>query len=138
MRDLAVEFRGALPAGTTAAAVFAPGALVVEGPAFDSDRAFADQLAADPAVAAWPLVVLVDDAAATAANERAFLWRVFTRFEPAADVHGRSSVVRNHLAFAPPVVIDARTKPWMPRLVEANPVTVSLVDQRWREYFPKG
>ena len=38
---------------------------------------------ADPAVAAWPLVVLADDAAATAKDERAFLWRVFTRFEPA-------------------------------------------------------
>ena len=138
IRDLPAEFRGALPAGASAAAVFAPGALVVEGPAYADDRAFADRLAADPAVAAWPLVVLADDAAATAKDERAFLWRVFTRFEPAADVHGRTRVVRNHLAFSAPVVIDARTKPWMPKVVEADPSTVSLVDRRWREYFPKG
>lgn len=138
VRELPAEFRGALPAGATAASVFAPGALVVQGPAFSADRAFADRLAADPAVAPWPLVVLADDAAATARDERSFLWRVFTRFEPAADVHGRTSVVRNHLAFTPPVVLDARTKPWMPRLVEADPATVSLVDRRWREYFPKG
>jgi UbiD family decarboxylase len=137
VRDLPATFRGALPGGTTAAAVFAPGALVVQGPAFESDPAFADRLAADPALAAWPLVVLADDADATAKEERAFLWRVFTRFEPAADVHGRSSVARNHIAFTPPVVIDARTKPWMPALVEADSGTVSLVDRRWREYFPR-
>jgi UbiD family decarboxylase len=137
VRDLPGEFRGALPAGTSAAAVFAPGALVVQGPSFDSDRGFADRLATDPALASWPLVVLADDAPATAKDARAFLWRVFTRFEPAADVHGRTTVVRNHLAFAPPVVIDARTKPWMPQPVEADPSTTSLVDRRWREYFPK-
>ena len=138
VRDLPAEFRGAPPGGTSAAAVFAPGALVVQGPAYADDRAFADRLAADPALAAWPLVVLADDAAATAKDERAFLWRVFTRFEPAADIHGRTRVVRNHLAFTPPVVIDARTKPWMPGVVEADPSTIALVDQRWREYFPKG
>lgn len=109
----------------------------MQGPAYAADRAFADRLAADPAVAAWPLVVLADDAKETARDERAFLWRVFTRFEPAADVHGAARVVRNHLAFAPPVVIDARTKPWMPDVVEPDPSTVSLVDRRWREYFPK-
>jgi UbiD family decarboxylase len=138
VRDLPAEFRGPLPAGATAAAVFAPGAVVVQGPAFDADRDFADRLAADPALATWPLVVLADDAAAAARDERSFLWQVFTRFEPAADVHGRRSVVRNHLSFAPPVVIDARTKPWMPKLVEADLTTTRLVDQRWREYFPKG
>jgi UbiD family decarboxylase len=137
IRDLPAEFRGALPGGTSAAAVFAPGALVVQGPAYADDRAFAERLAADPALAAWPLVVLADDAAATARDERAFLWHVFTRFEPAADLHGRTRVVRNHLAFSPPVVIDARTKPWMPGVVEADPSTIALVDQRWREYFPK-
>jgi len=136
IRPLPGEFRGPLPAGATAAAVFGPGALVVQGPAFEADRGFADLLAADPALQAWPLVVLADDAAATARDERAFLWRVFTRFEPAADVHGRASVVRNHLAFTPPVVIDARTKPWMPGVVEPDPATVTLVDRRWREYFP--
>ena len=98
-----------------AAAVFCPGALVVDGPAFAADRSFAERLAPDPAVAGWPLVVLADDAAAAAKDERSFLWHVFTRFEPAADVHGRHEVVRNHIAFTPPVVIDARTKPWMPQ-----------------------
>jgi UbiD family decarboxylase len=136
VRDLPGEFRGALPAGASAAAVFVPGALVVAGPRFADDRDYPARLTADPAVAAWPLVVLADDAAATARDERAFLWRVFTRFEPAADVHGRTRVVRNHLAFTPPVVIDARTKPWMPDVVEPDADTVARVDRRWREYFP--
>ena len=138
IRELPAEFRGPLPTGATAAAFFAPGALVVQGPAYAADRSFADRLAADPALAAWPLVVLADDAAAAAQDERSFLWHVFTRFEPAADVHGRTAVVRNHLAFTPPLVIDARMKPWMPRVVEPDPATSALVDRRWREYFPKG
>ena len=137
VRDLPAEFRGPLPAGATAAAVFCPGALVVEGPAFSADRDHPGRLAADPAVAAWPLVVLADDAAATAKDAPSFLWRVFTRFEPAADLHGRARIVRNHIAFTPPVVIDARTKPWMPKEVEPDPATTARVDRRWREYFPK-
>ncbi len=136
IRDLPGEFSGPLPAGTRAAAVFAPGALVVEGPSFHEDAAFPGRLAADPAVSGWPFVVLTDDALATAKDERSFLWRVFTRFEPAADLHGRKSIARNHVAFSPPVVIDARTKPWMPKEVEADPATAALVDRRWRDYFP--
>ncbi|MFI5120574.1 MAG: UbiD family decarboxylase [Thermoanaerobaculia bacterium] len=136
IRDLPREFRGALPRGARAAAVFCPGALVVDGPSFAADRSFADLLPQDPAVAGWPLVVLADDAADTAKDERSFLWHVFTKFEPAADVHGRREVVRNHIAFTPPVVLDARTKPWMPKVVEADPATAALVDRRWREYFP--
>ncbi len=136
IRDLPRDFRGALPAGARAAVAFCAGALVVAGPSFADDRGFAERLAGDPAVAGWPLVVLADDAAAAAKDDRSFLWNVFTRFEPAADVHGRRAVVRNHVAFTPPVVIDARTKPWMPRVVEADPATAALVDRRWRDYFP--
>ncbi|MFI5197430.1 MAG: UbiD family decarboxylase [Thermoanaerobaculia bacterium] len=136
IRDLPREFRGVLPAGARSAAIFCPGALVVDGPSFADDRGFAERLATDPAVAAWPLVVLTDDAAAATKDERSFLWRVFTRFEPAADVHGRRDVVKNHVAFTAPVVIDARTKPWMPRVVEADPSTAARVNQRWRVYFP--
>jgi 4-hydroxybenzoate decarboxylase subunit C len=136
IRDLPHEFRGAPPQGSRAAAVFCPGALVVDGPSFGSDRTFPDRLAGDPAVAGWPLVVLADCAEETARDERSFLWRVFTRFEPAADLHGQREVVRNHIAFSPPVVLDARTKPWMPKVVEVDPATAALVDRRWREYFP--
>ena len=73
---------------------------------------------------------------AAARDDRSFLWHVFTRFEPAADLHGARRIARNHVAFTPPVVVDARMKPWMPGTVEADPETVRLVDRRWREYFP--
>lgn len=139
VRDLPASFTGPAPAGAGAVAVFAPGALCVEGPGWAADRGFAERLAADPAVAAWPLVALVDDARAAARDARSFLWHVFTRFEPAADLSARERrVVRNHVAFTPPVVVDARMKPWMPKEVEADPATVALVDRRWREYFPDG
>jgi UbiD family decarboxylase len=135
-RELPGVFSGSLPEGARTAAVFCPGALVLEGPSSRDDKDWPSRVAADPAVAAWPLVVLTDDAAATARDDRSFLWRVFTRFEPAADLHGERRIERNHVAFHPPVVLDARTKPWMPDLVEPDAETVRRVDARWREYFP--
>ena len=76
---------------------------------------------------------------AAAKDARSFLWHVFTRFEPGADVHAaRTEVVRNQLARTAPIVLDARMKPWMPGVVEPDAATVSLVDRRWRDYFPAG
>ncbi|MBK9374458.1 MAG: UbiD family decarboxylase [Holophagales bacterium] len=139
IRDLPREFSGPVPAGGRAAAVFCGGALCVSGPSWQEDRDFAARLARDPAIAEWPLVALVDDAAAAARDARSFLWHVFTRFEPGADVHAaRTEIVRNQIARSAPIVLDARMKPWMPGVVEADPRTVALVDRRWREYFPAG
>jgi UbiD family decarboxylase len=139
IRDLPREFHGALPAGAREAAVFCGGALCVSGPSWGEDRDFAGRLARDPAIAGWPLVALVDDAAAAARNAPSFLWHVFTRFEPGADVHAAGTeIVRNQVARTAPIVLDARIKPWMPGVVEADPATVGLVDRRWREYFPAG
>jgi hypothetical protein len=47
-------------------------------------------------------------------------------------------VVRHHLAYEAPIVIDARLKPGFPRELEADPATTALVGARWREYFPGG
>ncbi len=137
VRRLPAFFEGPLPGGCRSAAPFGPGALVVDGPSYSEDRSFPDRLAEDASLSGWPLVVLADDASATAKDARSFLWRVFTRFEPAADLHGRRAIVRNHVAFTPPVVLDARVKPWMPGEVEADEGTRTLVDRRWLEYFPK-
>ena len=88
----AAEFRGPLPAGARPRPSSRRARSSSQGPRVRGrPRLSADRLAADPALAAWPLVVLADDAAATAKDERSFLWRVFTRFEPAADVHGATS-----------------------------------------------
>ncbi|MBL8115262.1 MAG: UbiD family decarboxylase [Acidobacteria bacterium] len=137
IRELPRSFSGPLPAGTTDAQVFCPGALVVQGPSYEADRDFPSRLLETAEIQGWPLVALVDDAASAAKDTRSFLWTVFTRFEPAADLHARKSIVRNHVAMSPPIVIDARMKPWFPKVVEADPETVRLVDRRFREYFPR-
>ncbi|HEX4936847.1 MAG TPA: hypothetical protein VFV33_26880, partial [Gemmatimonadaceae bacterium] len=68
-----------------------------------------------------------------------FLWTTFTRFEPAADIYaGRTRIVRNHLSYGAPIVIDARMKPWYPRELTCRDDVAATVTRRWREYFPDG
>jgi hypothetical protein len=84
-------------------------------------------------------VVLTDEPRRAAASPMNFLWTTFTRFEPAADIHAAArEVVRNHVAFRAPVVIDARTKPGFPRELTGDPDVAARVTRRWREYFPSG
>ena len=47
-------------------------------------------------------------------------------------------MLRHHLAYTPPVVIDARMKPGYPDELIVRPDIAELVDRRWREYFPDG
>lgn len=136
IRSLPREFHGELPAHARKAVVFSPGCLVVEGTSFADAKDLPAHLARANGVASWPLVVLVDNADEATRNPSNFLWTTFTRFEPAADIHAASTtVIRNHVAFTPPIVIDARMKPWYPPEVECDPETSKLVDKRWGEYF---
>ncbi|MBX3464448.1 MAG: UbiD family decarboxylase [Planctomycetes bacterium] len=139
VRALPGEFSGALPPPFRTALPFCPGCLVVDGPTFAADRGAAAALAKLPAVADWPLVVLVDDAARAAKSTANFLWTTFTRFEPAADLHARElRLVRSQPSWTPPVVLDARMKPSYPQELFCDPDTARLVDRRWGEYFPQG
>ncbi len=96
----------------TGAVVFCPGCLVVGGPSKGDDPEAAARFAGHPAFADWPLVVLTDEPSRAARSTMNFLWTTFTRFEPGADVHAASvDVVRNHVSYTPPVVIDARLRP---------------------------
>jgi 3-polyprenyl-4-hydroxybenzoate decarboxylase len=136
VRELPREFTGQLPAGIRKAVPFCAGCLVVEGDSFNRDRELPLRVAQHAAFASWPLVVLVDDCARATRNESSFLWNTFTRFEPAADIHtARTELTRHHLCYTPPVVIDARMKPWYPGEVECDPGTEALVGRRWGEYF---
>jgi 3-polyprenyl-4-hydroxybenzoate decarboxylase len=84
----------------------------------------------------WPLIVVVDNAAACLASASSFLWTTFTRFEPAADIYAHETEIsRHHLSYTPPIVIDARMKPWYPGEVLVDEKTEKLVDSRWKEYF---
>lgn len=118
---------------------FSPGCLVVEVPAYAADPGCIPALLADPALAAWPLIIAVDDAEKACYSVTAFLWTCFTRFEPAADIYARSTTLqRHHLQYEGPVAIDARMKPWYPKELFCDPVTAQRVSQRWSEYFPCG
>ena len=138
VRELPRHFSAAItPHGVTDVRVFCGGCLVVGGPSFAQEPDAPARLAADPAFAGWPLVVLSDEPARAARSDMNFLWTTFTRFEPAADVHAAGRrVVRNHIAYQGPIVIDARLKPWYPKELSARPDTAALVSSRWKEYFP--
>ena len=141
VRELPRDFRPAVapPPEVTDVRVFCGGCLVIGGPPFGSDREAAGRLAAHPAFAGWPLLVLTDEPKRAALSPLNFLWTTFTRFEPAADVHARATrVVRNHVVHEPPVLIDARLKPAFPKELACDPETAATVTRRWREYFPDG
>lgn len=138
VRDLPREFRGELPNGIARAEVFCGGCLVVEGSPYLNEPNQAARLAREAAFAEWPLVILHDDAA-VARSPTDFLWSTWTRFEPAGDVYAaETNVVRHHLAYRGPIVIDARKKPSLPDELIVRDDISALVDQRWREYFPQG
>ncbi len=119
--------------------VFCGGCLVVGGPRYADDPAAASRLAAHPAFADWPLLVLTDEPARAARSPINFLWTTFTRFEPAADIHAAGSrVVRHQLSYQAPILIDARLKPGFPAELSCRDDIAAQVSQRWKEYFPAG
>ena len=128
-RDLPMEFHGTLPSGCEKAAVHLPGTLVVQGASYESNAALAQELAEWPGLGDWPVVILVDNLAEATVSTQEFLWTVFTRFEPAADIHGKSqSACRFHVGLEPPIVIDCRMKPWYTDVLEVDPATKTRVD----------
>ena len=127
------------PADVTDVRVFCGGCLVVGARPFAEDRDAPARIAAHPAFAGWPLIVVSDEPERATRSAVNFLWTTFTRFEPAADIHAATvTLERNHVVFTPPVAIDARMKPWYPAEVSCDPETADLVTRRWREYFPYG
>ncbi|GAB4160836.1 MAG: hypothetical protein Fur0037_27690 [Planctomycetota bacterium] len=82
-------------------------------------------------------MVLVDDAREATRSTARFLWTAFTRFEPAADIHARSTgIARNRITFEPPIAIDSRMKPGYPPVVACDEETARRVSARWSDYFP--
>ncbi|MDG2142092.1 MAG: UbiD family decarboxylase [Planctomycetota bacterium] len=138
-RDLPTEFTGAPNQATSKVCVFGPGCLVVQGASHTDAPDLAQAIAADPAFADWPFVVLTDDAERASKSSMNFLWTTFTRFNPASDLTAsRVELVKNHAAFTPPVVLDARMKAWYPEELFCDEDTAKTVDSRWKEYFPGG
>lgn len=138
VRDLRREFSGELPRGIKRAEVFCGGCLVVEGSPYLDEPQQATRMASAGAFADWPLVILHDDAS-VARSSTDLLWSTWTRFEPAGDIYAaETKVIRHHLTYRGPIVIDARKKPSLPDELIVRDDIARLVDRRWREYFPKG
>jgi UbiD family decarboxylase len=139
VRDLPRTVPDTLPDGTGHPHVFCGGCLVLGAPAYRDEPDATVRIAADPALGGWPLVVLTDDPERAVRSTMNFLWTTFTRFEPAADIHAADRrIVRNHIAYTGPVVIDARLKPGFPAELSCDDDTAALVGRRWKEYFPDG
>ncbi|HWL10466.1 MAG TPA: UbiD family decarboxylase [Planctomicrobium sp.] len=107
-----------------------PGVLVIQAPEFrqqedNSASRFANSFASDHPINQFPLIVLVDDAGFTARHLNNFLWTVFTRSNPAADIQGIGSFIEEkHWGCHGSLVIDARIKPHhAPPLIEDPEVT---------------
>jgi len=115
--------------------VYAPGVLVVEGPSWHEKDGAVDALLREEAALSFRVVILVDDASDCTKNDESFLWTVFTRFDPASDIHSRAvRVEKFHPRLSTPIVIDCRVKPWYPPLALAAPETVAAVDARWKDF----
>jgi UbiD family decarboxylase len=115
--------------------VFVPGALVVQGPAYKRGDGVAETLLKEASIHKFPFVFLVDNSIDATKSEHDFLWTVFTRFEPAGDVYGNSTVVRNHISFDGSIVFDCRIKDWYPSVLTVRPEIANRVETRFGKLF---
>src|SRR4051812_19391352 len=90
-----------------------PGILAIEGPKYSG--AFNPQ-----SLSRFRWIIIVDDSQFVTESLRNFLWVTFTRTNPATDIDGIDSFIRDkHWGCRGPLVIDARLKPHhAPPLVE--------------------
>ncbi|NQS70937.1 MAG: UbiD family decarboxylase [Desulfobulbaceae bacterium] len=128
-RDLPLEFHGSLPPACSQAKVYLPGTLVVQGESFQAQPELAQKMATWEGLAGWPVIFLVDDTDAATLSLQEFLWTMFTRFEPAADIYGRRQTVhRFHVGLEMPIVFDCRMKPWYTEVLAVDAPTKERVD----------
>lgn len=128
-RELPLEFHGSLPPTCSRPKVYLPGTLVVQGADYAGHPELALKLATWEGLASWPVIVLVDNTEAATLSLQEFLWTMFTRFEPAADIHGsRHHVHRFHVGLEMPIVFDCRMKPWYTEVLEVDQPTRERVD----------
>lgn len=86
-----------------------------------------------------PLLVWCDDASFTAERLGNFLWVGFTRTNPASDIHGVASFIRNkHWGCEGPMVMDARIKPHHAPVLKTDPDVERRVDRLFESGSLKG
>ncbi len=139
-RELAKELPAklGLPEGFGAARVFAPGIIIVQGPRHGKKRDEADEGLAELGdcldgradLAGFPLLVVADDAAFTAASWENFLWVTFTRADPATDTYGAGAAMHcKHWGCRGPMILDARLKAHHAPPLEDDPEVEKRVDE---------
>ena len=136
-RNLPQEFNATLPANCSKPKVFLPGTLVIQGEGYTEAPDLAKQLAGQENLSNWPVILLVDNSDEATSSMQEFLWTFFTRFEPAADIHGKSAAVhRFHVGLEPPIAIDCRMKPWYTDVLEVDKKTKDKVDSVYSKIIP--
>ncbi len=117
---------------------FAPGIMVIKGPAHSRPRESACPdmeelgrvLAEQEGIDGFPLIAVADDSEFTAANWENFLWTVFTRSDPASDSYGAGESTNcKHWSPGRALVIDARLKTYHPSPLENDPEVEARVDK---------
>ncbi len=122
-----------LPTGFHNPRICLPGILAIEGPAcqdeatqnHDHIQSFCRAFDVNQPINQFPLIIIVDDSSFASESLRNFLWTVFTRSNPASDIHGIAErTVNKHWQCEGALVIDARIKPHhAPPLIEDPEVT---------------
>lgn len=130
--DLKANFNGTFKSSHfSKPVVFCPGALVVQGTKYNRNDKLATQLVEESCTNGFLFVFLVDDSMDTTKSDHDFLWTIFTRFEPAGDIYGKYDIIRNHISYNPPIIIDCRLKDWYPDVLVENPNIVKRVNERF-------
>jgi 4-hydroxy-3-polyprenylbenzoate decarboxylase len=131
-----------LPEGFRSPRVCLPGVLAIAARPFqpaggDEMGRACRVLAEQPALDAFPLVVVVDDSEFCARSLSNLLWVTFTRSNPATDVRGGGErVVDKHWGCQGPLVIDARIKPYHAPPLEEDPRVTARVDRLFTSSGP--
>ncbi len=113
-----------------------PGVLAVSGMPWKTDHQSSQKRIMDfcscfrptDEINKFPLIVIVDDAGFCSSSLTNFLWVVFTRSNPAADIYGiGSTIVDKHWGCTGSLVIDARIKTHhAPPLIEDPTVSAKI------------
>lgn len=132
IRQLKKEWQGGfINNGLYEAQMFCPGVLCVQGDPYRLKPDLAQALAQEVSIREFAMVFLLDDIRTACRSTSDFIWQVFTRFEPAADMVGNQFIQRMHIGFEGPVVVDCRMKPWYPEVLVENPAIEAAVLSKW-------
>lgn len=144
VRSLGIQVPGSVQQLTTFsnAHIALPGVLVLQSKKFESyEKAkqefeqFNEEIKQKSInLEGFPMIVVADDAAFTAASLKNWLWVTFTRSNPSHDVYGINSLTEHKHFGCDNMIIDARVKPHHAPALETIPEIEKKVDK----LFEKG